>query len=436
MSLGRLALRTGFDLLLAISIGLGLALTILYSVGQGWLEVRCGLRAIGIPVPVDEEARLWQHRMWERFTTFPTDDSALKSWLIEQPGLEEVRLIRKESNGLEVRFRGSPELRKQFRPPWQSLGYDGQTWGEWGYWWDELKESDQRLIELACLQVGFLIAALCRLWRTNREQKARGNSLPAPRRQDLLVVLGSGLAVAAVLAAMAIGNDLFLRELLRRQGVVAGIWSSIRLFPPWAQTLASVAIVLIAPAMQELFFRGSILRMWARSGRVWLGGALSAFLFAALCLDVPMFPLFAVAGMALARLYLRTRSLPASYCAHAVFNGAILLLVLGLIPGLRSSNDLIIGTWKPIGERRESNLEFTKEGIMKSQIIGKMDGVRIDRGDLYSFSRYTFLDHDHLELLNWDFGPRMKFLWHVQVTEEELEITEPTGETSRYRRVR
>jgi membrane protease YdiL (CAAX protease family) len=436
MSLGRLALRTGFDLLLAISIGVGIALPILYFVGQGWLEVRCGLRAIGMPVPVDEEARLWQHRMWERFTTFPADDSALRGWLNEQPGVEEVRVIRKESNGLEVRFRGSPQLRQQFQPPWQSLGYGGQTWGEWGYWWDELKASDQLLIELACLQVGFLIAALWRLWRTNREEQVRGNSSPARGWQGRLVVLGSSLAVGGVLAAMAIGYDLFLREWLRRQGMVAGIWSSIRLFPPWAQTLASLAVVLITPAIQELYFRGNLLGMWARAGRVWLGGALSAFLFAALCLDVPLFPLFAVAGMALAWLHLRTRCLPASYGAHAVFNATILLLVLGLIPGLRSSNDLIIGTWKSMGERQESTLEFTKEGIMRSQLIGTMDGVRIDRGALYLTSRYTFLDHDHLELLNWDFGTPLRFLLHVQVTEEELETTDATGKTYRYRRVR
>jgi hypothetical protein len=55
---------------------------------------------------------------------------------------------------------------------------------------------------------------------------------------------------------------------------------------------------------------------------------------------------------------------------------------------------------------------------------------------LYLTSRYTFLDHDHLELLNWDFGTPLRFLLHVQVTEEELEITDPTGKTYRYRRVR
>lgn len=95
-------------------------------------------------------------------------------------------------------------------------------------------------------------------------------------------------------------------------------------------TVLLLAVVVVAPVAEELFFRGVVFNAWEREHgpRVALFG--SAALFAAIHTSLfSLVPIFAL-GVALALVYRSTRSLPATMAMHAGFNAisvAIALLV-------------------------------------------------------------------------------------------------------------
>jgi membrane protease YdiL (CAAX protease family) len=84
--------------------------------------------------------------------------------------------------------------------------------------------------------------------------------------------------------------------------------------------------VLIAPAAEEIVFRGVLYPAVKRLGfpRLALWG--SATLFAAIHLNLPIFLPLLVLGLALALLYEWTDNLLASITAHGVFNGVEILI--------------------------------------------------------------------------------------------------------------
>jgi membrane protease YdiL (CAAX protease family) len=90
-----------------------------------------------------------------------------------------------------------------------------------------------------------------------------------------------------------------------------------------------IALVVVAPLAEELFFRGIVYNAWLREfgmRRAIIGSAaLFALIHASIFLILPIFGL----GIALAVLYQRTGSLPASMAMHATFNG--ITLALGLL---------------------------------------------------------------------------------------------------------
>lgn len=112
------------------------------------------------------------------------------------------------------------------------------------------------------------------------------------------------------------------------------IESSMALHP----LLLGLFAVLLAPAYEELLFRRVLFgRLW-RAGRPGLGMALSAMLFALLH-ELPgssgngvaatgvLWLSYGFMGVAFAWVYRRTGSLWAAYAAHALNNGAALLLL-------------------------------------------------------------------------------------------------------------
>jgi membrane protease YdiL (CAAX protease family) len=90
-----------------------------------------------------------------------------------------------------------------------------------------------------------------------------------------------------------------------------------------------VALVVVAPLAEEIFFRGIVYNAWLREYGPWQALIGSALLFAlihgSLFVLLPIFGL----GLALALLYRWTSSLPASIAMHATFNG--ITLALGLL---------------------------------------------------------------------------------------------------------
>jgi membrane protease YdiL (CAAX protease family) len=90
-----------------------------------------------------------------------------------------------------------------------------------------------------------------------------------------------------------------------------------------------VALVVVAPIAEELFFRGIVFNAWLREFGLRRAIIGSALLFALIHGSIFVIPAILALGIGLALLYHRTGSLPASMAMHATFNG--ITLALGLL---------------------------------------------------------------------------------------------------------
>lgn len=94
---------------------------------------------------------------------------------------------------------------------------------------------------------------------------------------------------------------------------------------PW---LAIVAIVVLAPIAEEVFFRGVVFNAWLREAGPRYGYLGSAILFGVIHLSlVAILPIFLL-GLALAWVYRRTGNLLAPIAMHATVNGISVGLAL------------------------------------------------------------------------------------------------------------
>jgi len=142
------------------------------------------------------------------------------------------------------------------------------------------------------------------------------------------LLIGLGLAVPAWIGAqlLAAAAALLLEAVGFRQEV--GVLDTV--LERGDPTVILVAFLLVAPAAEEIFFRGVVYNAWERERgpRVALFG--SAALFAVIHTSLfSLVPIFAL-GIALAIVYRSTRSLLATIAMHAGFNAisvAIALLV-------------------------------------------------------------------------------------------------------------
>ena len=151
------------------------------------------------------------------------------------------------------------------------------------------------------------------------------------------ILIGFVAAIPAWIGAALLGYALArLLELFGRRPDVGVVEQAIGSLDP---TVLILAIVLIAPIAEELFFRGVVFNAWLREygeRRAYLG---SALLFATIHVDttswdaliasgVTVVPVILGLGLALAIVYHRTGSLAASMALHAGFNGISLTLAL------------------------------------------------------------------------------------------------------------
>jgi membrane protease YdiL (CAAX protease family) len=101
-------------------------------------------------------------------------------------------------------------------------------------------------------------------------------------------------------------------------------------------TVILVAFLLVAPAAEEIFFRGVVYNAWERERGPWLAVVGSAALFAAIHTSLfVLIPIFAL-GVALALLYRSTRSLAATIAMHAGFNAISVAIALLARQGILS----------------------------------------------------------------------------------------------------
>ena len=151
------------------------------------------------------------------------------------------------------------------------------------------------------------------------------------------ILIGLVAAIPAWIGAALLGYALArLLELFGRRPEAGVVEQAIGSLDP---TVLILAIVLIAPIAEELFFRGVVFNAWLREygeRRAYLG---SAVLFATIHADttsvdaliasgVTVVPVIIGLGLVLAIVYQRTASLAASMALHAGFNGISLTLAL------------------------------------------------------------------------------------------------------------
>jgi membrane protease YdiL (CAAX protease family) len=163
-----------------------------------------------------------------------------------------------------------------------------------------------------------------------------GVRLLPPRGAVRSVLFGIGLAVPAWIGATLLGYILIrLLELLGRDPQAGVVEQAIARLDP---TVLILAVVLVAPVAEELFFRGVVLNAWLREYGARAGVLGSAALFAVIHADISSWnaligsvanvvPIFGL-GVALALVYRQTRSLVAPMALHAGFNAISLTVAL------------------------------------------------------------------------------------------------------------
>jgi membrane protease YdiL (CAAX protease family) len=179
------------------------------------------------------------------------------------------------------------------------------------------------VVILVASQVGMLLISWLLVFRP---RALAGLPFPPGSNAAGAILSGVGWGVVATIGASLLGAAvLFVLESL---GIEAGPQTAeqaISRIDPW---LAVLAVVILAPIAEEVFFRGVVFNALLReAGSRWayIG---SAALFAVIHLEpVAMLPLFAL-GLALAWVYQRTRNLLAPIAMHATVNGIAVALVL------------------------------------------------------------------------------------------------------------
>jgi membrane protease YdiL (CAAX protease family) len=140
----------------------------------------------------------------------------------------------------------------------------------------------------------------------------------------LLTGFGWGIP-AWIGATLASAGVVWLLESIGFDAEPQAAEQAIALVDPW---LVVIAVVILAPIAEEIFFRGVVFNAWLREGgpRWALFG--SSALFALIHLSVvAVVPIFLL-GLALAWVYRRTGNLLAPIAMHATVNGISVALAL------------------------------------------------------------------------------------------------------------
>ena len=100
-----------------------------------------------------------------------------------------------------------------------------------------------------------------------------------------------------------------------------------------------VSICVLAPVLEEMLFRGLVLRSFLGRYPRWQAIGFSAILFGAAHLNLYQFAVGVVSGLLLGWLYERTRSLLPCIALHGFYNGAVTWYALETGKGPRGSWD-------------------------------------------------------------------------------------------------
>lgn len=186
--------------------------------------------------------------------------------------------------------------------------------------------SAQELIKGSVLAVGMVVTALAawlvlRNWPQARRETFDGFRAAVVRTHWIaLSVVGNLCVVMAAVLTVATYWPWFHQHLREMKPPLVG--------PPWMTVLVGVGL---GPVVEELLFRGVILRgLWMRySARTAI--LVSAALFGAMHGPVKMMWIFPI-GILLGWLYTRSRSVWPSTIAHALNNSVMVLTLIAPLP--------------------------------------------------------------------------------------------------------
>ena len=176
------------------------------------------------------------------------------------------------------------------------------------------------------LGVGLVLYPASALWVVVRSRSI--GVRPSLGRDTAMVgaaegfIVGGGLALAmAGLLRLALGHPVLdpTAALLAADGTV------------WALLLGVLVIVVLAPVVEELVFRGFLAEAFRGKGR-WEPIVVSAIAFSLVHLSLAELQYYVFLGVVLGIVYLR-RGLIGSICAHAAFNGMLVIVALSATHG-------------------------------------------------------------------------------------------------------
>ena len=153
-------------------------------------------------------------------------------------------------------------------------------------------------------------------------------ALPSLPGRDPVGAIRSGLGwgvVAWIGATAASAGVVWALERVGFDAEPQAAERAIQLVDPW---LVILAVVILAPIAEEIFFRGVVFNAWLREGGPRWAFIGSSVVFALIHVSaVALLPIFLL-GLALAWIYRRTGNLLAPIAMHATVNGISVALAL------------------------------------------------------------------------------------------------------------
>jgi membrane protease YdiL (CAAX protease family) len=183
-----------------------------------------------------------------------------------------------------------------------------------------LGDGELTLIGATIIVVSTQTALLLISWRFVYRPRALAGLPGFPGREPLkAAALGVAWGVAAwVVSTVLIGVVAVVLQQLGMEPEPQAAERAIEMLDP---VLVVLAIVVIAPIAEEVFFRGVVFNAWLREGGRRFAFIGSAFLFAVIHVSLlSLLPIFAL-GLMLAWIYDRTGTLVAPIAMHATVNG-------------------------------------------------------------------------------------------------------------------
>lgn len=219
----------------------------------------------------------------------------------------------------------------------------GAFWHQFIYGLDKTL-SPQALSLSFLIQTGFFGALIAGCWAStaalvNRQDSCESAPVTAasnPNRSRA-IVFALKIAVPVILVALGL-NAVGAKVVEWVFNVTDSQQELIKCFADPSFTLKhhvlmAGSVLLVAPVLEEVLFRGIVFRGFAKKLPLPLAMAVSGFVFALVHVNAASFLALWYLGVSFAWLYARTRTILAPITLHCAFNLANLLL-LYLFPGL------------------------------------------------------------------------------------------------------